>query len=288
MRTDGEAHQLRIYINESDRSEGRPLYEVIVREARDFGLAGATAYRAIEGFGARNRVHTVKVLHLSEHLPIVVEIVDQPDRIAAFLPKLDTLVAEGFATIEKVRTIVYRRDGPELQLEDEIPLESPEAAASAPAAAAVFDLPFNESARKIIDAAKKSAGKSRRVVADSVDVLLAMLCESNGIAGRALAALGIECETVSRNLRESVSRDESFGDFTRTLEKKTQAAARWLGHEEISTAHLLLALCEIRPNAATDTLMRLGAQPRDICNEVLKILGHDEEWQRWLADHPQM
>jgi hypothetical protein len=265
MKTDGEANLLRIYINESDRVQGRPLYEIIVREARDFGLAGATAYRAIEGFGARNRVHTVKILHLSEHLPIVVEVVDQPDRIAAFLPKLDTLIAEGIVTIEKVRTIIYRRDeGPDLQLEDEIPLESSAETAPPPVAAADFDRPVSESARKIIDAAKQSAGKSHRIVADSVDVLLAMLRESKGVATRALTALGIDGETVSRNLRESVSRDESFGNFTRALEKKAQAETRWLDHDEVGTSHLLLALCEIRPSAATDTLMRLGAQPRDI------------------------
>jgi hypothetical protein len=231
----------------------------------------------------------VKVHHLSEHLPIVVEIVDQPDRIAAFLPKLDTLVAEGIVTIEKVRTIIYRRDeGPDLQFEDEIPLESPVEVADSPLAAAVIERPVNDAARKILDAAHQSAGKSRRVVADSVDVLLAMLCESNGIANRALTTLGIDCETVSRNLRESVSRDESFGNFTRALEKKARADARWLDHEDIGTAHLLLALCEIRPSAATDTLMRLGAQPRDICNEVLKLLGHEDDWQGWLADHPEM
>ena len=72
MRTEGQAHLLRVFVNESDRYEGRSLYEQVVRAARDQGLAGATVLRAIEGFGAGRRVHSVKVLHLSEDVPIVV------------------------------------------------------------------------------------------------------------------------------------------------------------------------------------------------------------------------
>ena len=136
MRTDGEAHRLRIYINESDRVDGRPLYEVIVREAREMGLAGATALRGIEGFGTKNRVHTVKVLRLSEDVPIVIEIMDQADKVTAFLPKLDALVAEGMVTLEKVRTINYRREnGIEPNLDDDIPLEEPADASPPPVAA---------------------------------------------------------------------------------------------------------------------------------------------------------
>jgi PII-like signaling protein len=288
MKTDREAQLLRIYINESDRADGRPLYEVIVREAREMGLAGATALRGIEGFGSNNRVHTVKILRLSEDLPIVVEIMDQADRIAAFLPKLDALVAEGMVTLENVRTIHYRREnGLEPQLDDDIPLESADDIRQ-PVVAAANGPEITERARKIIDSAKQSAAKSRRVFADSVDVLLAMLCESNGIATRALAALAIDCETVSKSLREAVSRDESSRNYLATLEKKSYAAAKWLGGDDIGTEHLLLALCEIRPSAATDTLTRLGAQPRDICSEVLKLVGQEEDWQRWLADHPEM
>ena len=77
-----EGHLLRIYIGESDRHEGKPLYEWIVREARKFGLAGATAIRGIEGFGAHSRVHTAKLLRLSSSLPIIVEIVDTQEKIA--------------------------------------------------------------------------------------------------------------------------------------------------------------------------------------------------------------
>src|SRR4051812_5008685 len=101
MRTESQAHLLRVFVNESDRWEGRALYETIVREARDQGLAGATAFRAMEGFGVTGRIHSVKVLHLSEDVPIVVEIIDTPERIAEFLPTLDRIVAEGVVTVEK-------------------------------------------------------------------------------------------------------------------------------------------------------------------------------------------
>jgi PII-like signaling protein len=287
MKTEGETHRLRIYINESDRVDGRPLYETIIREAREMGLAGATALRGIEGFGANNRIHTVKVLRLSVDVPIVVEVMDTADRISAFLPKLETLIAEGLVTIERVRTIHYRRENDAAPLlDDDIPLEEP--AAATPRIAARNQLPISESAQMIIDSAKQSAHDSRRVYADSVDILLAMLCESSGIATRALGALGIDCETVSRSLREAVSRDEATPNFVVTLEQKSAAAARWLDHIRVSSEHLLLALCEIRPSAATDTLMRLGAQPRDVCHQVLTLIGHEDDWQRWLADHPEM
>ncbi|MCI0332179.1 MAG: Clp protease N-terminal domain-containing protein [Planctomycetes bacterium] len=115
-----------------------------------------------------------------------------------------------------------------------------------------------------------------------------MLCEAKGIARRALTNLGIDCKTVERSFQDDVSREEPSKAFLGRLEKRSQAAAKSLGDEIIGTEHLLLALCEIRPSTATDTLMRLGAQPRDICREVLKIHGHEVDWQRWLADHPEM
>src|SRR3954466_6896077 len=110
MRTEGQAHLLRVFVNESDRYEGRAVYETIIRAARDQGLAGATVLRAIEGFGAGGRIHSVKVLHLSEDVPIVVEIIDTPERIAAFQPTLDKIVAEGIVTLEKIHVLTYRRD----------------------------------------------------------------------------------------------------------------------------------------------------------------------------------
>ena len=103
-----EAELLRIFVGESDQHHGRPLYEVIVEEARRKGLAGATVLRATLGFGAHSRIHTAKILRLSEDLPMIIEIVDKPERIAAFLPELDQIMDEGLVTLEKVRVIIYR------------------------------------------------------------------------------------------------------------------------------------------------------------------------------------
>lgn len=110
MKLEGEGQLLRIFIGESDRWEGRPLYEAIVRRARADGLAGATVLRGLEGFGAHSRVHTTKILRLSEDLPIVVEIVDRADRIQEFLPVLDEMIREGMITVEKAHVISYRHD----------------------------------------------------------------------------------------------------------------------------------------------------------------------------------
>lgn len=99
---------LRIFIGESDKYEGRPLYEAIVEEARRRGMAGATVLRGMLGFGVHSRLHSAKVLRISEDLPMVVEIVDKPERIEAFIPDLENMVADGLVTIEKVRVIVYR------------------------------------------------------------------------------------------------------------------------------------------------------------------------------------
>jgi PII-like signaling protein len=103
-----EAELLRVFIGESDMHRGRPLYEAIVEEARRRGIAGATVLRGTLGYGAHSRIHTAKVLRLSEDLPMVIEIVDRPDRIMAFLPELDRMMDEGLVTLEKVRVIVYR------------------------------------------------------------------------------------------------------------------------------------------------------------------------------------
>src|SRR4051794_6854571 len=288
MRTEGQAHLLRIFVNESDRWEGKAVYEVIIRAAREQGLAGATALRAIEGFGAGGRVHSVRVLHLSEDVPIVVEIIDTPERIAAFVPTLDKIIAEGIVTLEKIHILTYRRNNTEPSLASvdyEIPLDRDcdLAIESSP----VF-VESNDRVREIIDAAQESAANSRRVYVDSVDVLLALLCESNGIASKALSHMGLDCPVVERTLRETVRRDETSAEFLNTLKAKSAAAAKWLDHGTVGSEHVLLALCEIRPSAATDPLTRLGAQPREICKEVLRILDHAEDWQRWLADHPDM
>ncbi len=103
-----EAELLRIFIGESDRYHGRPLYEAIVHQARERGMAGATVLRGLMGFGAHSRLHTAKILRLSEDLPIVVEIVDTPEKIAELLPALDEMIDEGLVTLERVRVIAYR------------------------------------------------------------------------------------------------------------------------------------------------------------------------------------
>ena len=108
MKLPFESELLRIFFGENDKYHGRPLYEAIVNAARERGLAGATVIRGIMGFGAHSRMHTTKILRLSEDLPIVVEIVDTPDRIEAFLPELDGMIEEGMVTIEKIRVIAYR------------------------------------------------------------------------------------------------------------------------------------------------------------------------------------
>lgn len=108
MKLEGEAKLLRIFVGESDRHGGRPLYEAIVLEAKRQGLAGATVFKGFMGFGAHSRIHTAKVLQLSEDLPVMIEIVDTEERIRAFLPVLDGLLKEGLVTLEKVEVIRYR------------------------------------------------------------------------------------------------------------------------------------------------------------------------------------
>ncbi len=111
MKIPHEAFLLRIFIGESDKRGARPTYEVIVEEARKRGLAGATVLRGIMGFGANSRIHTSKVLRLSEDLPIVIEIVDAEEKIEALIPFLDEMIEEGLVTLEKVRVIMYRHNG---------------------------------------------------------------------------------------------------------------------------------------------------------------------------------
>jgi len=103
-----EGKLLRIFIGEADRWQGKPLYEAIVIEARKRGLAGATVVKGFMGFGAHSRIHTAKLLELSQDLPIVIEIVDAPERIEAFLPDLEAMVGDGLITLERAEVILYR------------------------------------------------------------------------------------------------------------------------------------------------------------------------------------
>jgi hypothetical protein len=108
VRIEGEGTLLRVFIGESDTWHGKPLYQAIVERVRAEGLAGATVIRGIEGFGADSRIHTSRILRLSEDLPVVVEIVDTHERIDTVIPLLDEMVAEGMVTREKVQIIAYR------------------------------------------------------------------------------------------------------------------------------------------------------------------------------------
>ena len=104
----GNGYLLRIFIGEGKKHQGLPLYEWIVRKAKEQGLAGATVLRATEGFGAHSVIHTTKLLDLSTNLPIIIEIVDEPEKIEEFLTLIDADIEEGLATVERVHIRFYR------------------------------------------------------------------------------------------------------------------------------------------------------------------------------------
>lgn len=108
MQLPKDAVLLRIFIGESDRWEHRPLYEAIVLKARELHLGGATVLRGPMGFGKSSRMHTAKILRLSMDLPMVIEIVDSEEKIDAFLPELEGMIAGGLVTLERVQVIDYR------------------------------------------------------------------------------------------------------------------------------------------------------------------------------------
>lgn len=109
MKIEGDGQLLRVFVDEQDQFEGKPLFHAIVQRARDSGLKGATVLRGVMGFGATSLIHApTKDARLPENMPMVIEIVDQADRIKAFLPTLDRMVREGLITLEKVTVIAYR------------------------------------------------------------------------------------------------------------------------------------------------------------------------------------
>ena len=110
MKVNTDGVLLRVFIGESDRFAGRPLYEAIVQAARELGLAGATVLRGTEGFGANSVVHKAGLLEMSSDLPVVVEIVDAEEKVRALLPHLERMVTEGMVTMEYVVVLLYRHD----------------------------------------------------------------------------------------------------------------------------------------------------------------------------------
>jgi PII-like signaling protein len=107
MKLEGQQQRLTIYIGESDRHGHTPLATEIVRRAHAAGLAGASVFRGVEGYGASNHIHTTRILSLSDDLPMAIVIVDRPDAIGAFLPELDELITEGLVVLEDVEVVKY-------------------------------------------------------------------------------------------------------------------------------------------------------------------------------------
>ena len=108
MKIPSDGKLLRIFIGESDKWQGKPLYQEIIRMAREKKMAGATAVKGFMGFGCKSHMHTVKLLRLSEDLPVIIEIVDSEENVDQFIGDLDEMVQEGLITTEKVNVIMYR------------------------------------------------------------------------------------------------------------------------------------------------------------------------------------
>ena len=108
MKLEGTGLLVRIYMGESDRWHGKPLYQAVVELMRSRGIAGTTVLRGIEGFGAKQHMHSTRLLSLSEDLPILIEAVDEESKIRAVLPELDQMLGDGLITLEKVEVFTYR------------------------------------------------------------------------------------------------------------------------------------------------------------------------------------
>ncbi len=107
MKLEGRQQRLTIYIGESDRHGHTPLATEIVQRAHASGMAGASVFRGVEGYGASNHIHTTRILSLSDDLPMAIVIVDEPAAIAAFLPQLDELITEGLVVVEDIEVVKY-------------------------------------------------------------------------------------------------------------------------------------------------------------------------------------
>jgi PII-like signaling protein len=111
MKLEGHQKLVRIFVDEQDKWQGRPLYEAIIDRAWKLGMAGATAMKGIVGYGCKSHVHTAKLLDLAENLPICVEIIDTAANVAKLKPVLDEMVQEGLVTVEDVEVVIYRTEG---------------------------------------------------------------------------------------------------------------------------------------------------------------------------------
>lgn len=111
MELAGEGLLLRVFIGESDRWHGKPAWEALLLRAREMGLAGCTVLRGLAGYGAGSRIHTARIERLSLDLPIVLEFVDEPEKVRAFLPVVEEMVPQGLATLERVEVHFYRHGG---------------------------------------------------------------------------------------------------------------------------------------------------------------------------------
>jgi uncharacterized protein len=112
VKRESNAKLVRIFLGESDRWKGQPLYIAIVEAMRAAGLAGATVFKGIVGYGGHSVMHAARIVDLSSDLPIVIELVDSQEKIETFLPMLDEMVSEGLVTIEDVRVIAYKAGEP--------------------------------------------------------------------------------------------------------------------------------------------------------------------------------
>ncbi len=108
MKIEGEGKLLRIFIGEADRYAGKPLYRALVEKAREMGMAGATVIRGVMGFGAHSRLHSARLLRLSEDLPLIIEIVDSDENVRRYIEAIDDMFQDGLITIEKAEVIRYR------------------------------------------------------------------------------------------------------------------------------------------------------------------------------------
>ncbi|SFL99021.1 DUF190 domain-containing protein [Halanaerobium salsuginis] len=115
MEYSGNGKILKIYIGETDKWKHEPLYHALIKKFKEKGMAGATVIQGIEGFGLNSRIKTAHILQLSEDLPLVIEVVDQAEKIEKILPEIKEMVTEGLVTIEDVRVISYTANNKEKQ-----------------------------------------------------------------------------------------------------------------------------------------------------------------------------